>query len=78
MSKFCIKCKMGDPLPHDERIGQAIYNMLRPNEGTYSTEEMIIKYKAQIADRLFNLSDHELQRMFYDRFWCDKCKEREF
>ena len=66
---------MGDPLPHDERIGQAIYNMLRPKDEYDQQTEDILFYKAYIADGLFNLPDHELQRMFIDRFWCDKCKQ---
>ena len=67
---------MGDPLPHDERLGQAIYNMLRPKEQSdVITEESVGRDKQYVADGLFNLPDHELQRMFIDRFWCDKCKQ---
>lgn len=73
---------MGDPLPHDERLGQAIYNMLRPKDDPevtsgrkMVTDNDVLQYKAQIADDLFNLEDHKLQRMFFDRFWCEKCKK---
>jgi hypothetical protein len=71
---------MGDPLPHDERIGQAIYNMLRPVEEEYSIDaetflNQVTKYKATICDKLFNLDDSALNRMLYEKFWCTKCKE---
>ena len=75
MTKFCINCTMGDPLPHDERIGQVIYNALRPNTSKIKlTEENIKDYDVAIASTLFNIPDHEIKRIFLDRLWCDKCK----
>lgn len=77
MVKYCIKCQMGDPLPHDERLGQAIYNHLRSktNEGTYADDEIITKYKAGVADLLFNIPDMLLWRFIHEKFWCEKCKK---
>ena len=71
---------MGDPLPHDERIGQVIYNALRPDEdGTdKDVNYLIFQTKAAIADKLFNIPDHKLKAIFFERLWCDKCKSREF
>lgn len=71
--KYCIKCQMGDPLPHDERLGQAIYNYLRTKENV-KTEEDHIKDQSRMADKLFNIEDHELWRFIHEKFWCEKCK----
>jgi hypothetical protein len=68
---------MGDPLPHDERIGQAIYNYLR-TKTVVNTEEEYIRDQSRMADKLFNISDSDLNRLFYEKLWCDKCKEREY
>jgi len=77
MTKFCLKCGR-NTLPHDERIGQIISNHFRPNEGTYSTEQMILEYKAQIADRIFNADDHELRYIIMQKLYCESCKKGGF
>ena len=69
--KYCIKCQMDDPLPHDERLGQAIYNYLRPNKEKLDNFE---QYQSLLADKLFNVADLDLQRFIQHKFWCAKCK----
>ncbi len=68
--KWCINCGMGDPLPHDERIGQVIFNELRKdlNDSESKHEDQIV------AGKLFNISDHDLKKIFFNRLWCNKCK----
>lgn len=77
MPKFCIKCQMGDPLPHDERIGQVIYNHLR-TESHGTSREAHLENQSELADKLFNITDSDLQRLFIERLWCEKCKRREY
>lgn len=72
--KYCIKCQMGDPLPHDERLGQAIYNYLRLDEDPRSQQDHI-RLQSQMADKLFNIDDFKLQRFIMEKFWCEKCKK---
>lgn len=74
MTKFCIKCQMGDPLPHDERIGQVIFNELRKDLNDKQSEQE----DSIVAGKLFNISDHDLNKIFFNRLWCDKCKRREY
>lgn len=69
--KFCLNCNMGEPLPHDQRIGQMIYNMLRKDLNNSSDE---LDEKIIVADKLFNISDHDLKMIFFDKLWCNKCK----
>lgn len=75
MAKFCINCNMGDPLPHDQRIGQLIYNYLRTDNVIESHDDHI-KDQSIMADRLFNIDDSKIKQLFYDKLWCNKCKAR--
>lgn len=68
--KYCLNCNMGDPLPHDQRIGQMIYNMLRKDLKDIGSDGE----KQIVADKLFNISDHDLKRIFFDKLWCIKCR----
>lgn len=68
--KWCLNCNMGDPLPHDQRIGQMVYNMLRKDLEDVGSEHE----KQIVADKLFNISDHDLKKIFFDKLWCHKCK----
>lgn len=62
-----MNCGLGDPLPHDERIGQAIFNGLRKDLESEHEDQVV-------AGRLFNISDHDLKKIFFNRLWCNKCK----
>jgi len=63
---------MGDPLPHDQRIGQMVFNELRKdlNDKESEHEDKIV------AGRLFNISDHDLKLIFFNKLWCEKCRGR--
>lgn len=59
---------------HDQRKGQWLYNKLRPNSEFENKlgkvdEESIIKYKAYVADRLWNLTNKEFEELMrqYDQ-----------
>ncbi len=67
-----MNCNMGDPLPHDQRIGQMIFNQLRKDlkEKESENEDKIV------AGRLFNISDHDLKLIFFNKLWCEKCRGR--
>lgn len=45
-----------------QRKGQFIYNMLRPDENR-NDDIAVLRYKAKIADRLWNLNDTEFDKI---------------
>lgn len=50
-------------LSHQQRQGQFLYNALRPDKDGERTIQDLDKYKAQIADALWNLTDKEFMKI---------------
>lgn len=48
-----------------QRKGQLLFNALRPKDSgiTTLTDYSLLKYRAEIADKLFNLSDSEFDQI---------------